>query len=186
MRSYRLIGIIVTLAVSAFMLFIVAAQDIPAEQAAWEKLGIESYHIVIQDAGVWSIMNVELWVVDGRVQRLQADCQPGLVGMPCQLFPIEPHLFEIGELFNRVRSSGARLANVEYDPTYHFPTLIAENDPQIYDDEHTLRVTTFEVLSVDEISSEDTLTATPELDACTSSKERGHKRNDGKRHFTPL
>jgi len=176
MRRYKLMAIAVTLAFSALMLLIAAAQDIPAEQAAWEKLGIESYHIAVQDAGVWNLVNVEVWVQEGRVQRLEANCEPGLAEMPCYLFTLDASQFEVGELFNRVQAAGERLANIEYDPTYHFPTLIVEDDPQVYDDEHILRVTAFEELSVDEMSPEDTLTATPEPDACGSSKEMGKNR----------
>jgi hypothetical protein len=168
MRRYRLLGIIVTIVVLAFLLLIVAAQDIADKQVAWERSGVEAYRLAVQDIGVWSIVNVELWVQEGRVQRLRADCQPGLVGLPCNLTLLAPRQYSVSGLFTRVTSAGDRLANVEYDPTYHFPSSIFEDDPQIYDDEHGLRVTAFEALPSGAASLDRFATSTEDVTAIST------------------
>lgn len=148
MLRFTIIALLAGLTVFAFSALssVSAQQNIADEQAAWEALGIEAYYIAFQDASVWNLLQLDLWVQDGRVQMLRASCQPGLVGSPCNLGRINAWQFEVGELFKQANQAGERLARIEYDATYHYPTLISLDDTQLVDDERILRVTAFQAL----------------------------------------
>jgi hypothetical protein len=140
-----------------------AAQD---EQAAWETLGIESYHIAVQEASVWNGLQIDVWVWDNHVKLLRAECFPGMAHLSCHLDNIDPRHYLVGELFNQVIEAGEILSNVEYDPNYHFPTRIAVNDPDTIDEEHALNVTQFEVLPDSETDT--FVTVTPQANTATT------------------
>jgi hypothetical protein len=140
MRRLTFVGLLMCLTV---LLLTARAQD---EQAEWESLNIESYHIAVQRASAWNVLQVEVWVQDNQVKLLQAGCEPGFIGLACHVDSINPRDYLVGELFNQVEGVGEILARVEYDPTYHFPMLITVNDPDLIDEEYAIRVTAFEVL----------------------------------------
>jgi len=107
MRRLTVFGLLISLAVLAFAaLPDTAAQDM---EAAWEKLGIETYHIVVQDASFWNILRLELWVQEGNVRQLRVDCPTNAPGLPCHLGRISPAQYTISGLFDQVDAAGERL-----------------------------------------------------------------------------
>jgi hypothetical protein len=131
------------------------AQDNGDEQAAWEALGIQNYHLVVQDASLWRMYTLELWVTESGTQQLNASCERSLILPTCGLDTINVRGYLIDGLFQRAQDAGSRLANIEFDPLYHYPSHILLDNPQALDDESWLRVLLFEPLAAPEETTGD-------------------------------
>ncbi|MFN8371726.1 MAG: hypothetical protein U0694_02455 [Anaerolineae bacterium] len=137
-----------------------AMSEIGAEEQAWLALGIDSYRIEIS----WSALPVMMGIVntvvrDGEVVEQSCDrrymyyCQAWIAN------GVFPHGFTIADLFTQAREAQARadnspitgyafFANIDFEPTYHFPTIIVSGiaDPQVEDGAGVWEVVSFEPL----------------------------------------
>src|SRR5215207_3944738 len=133
----------------------ILAQDDGNEQAAWEALGIQNYHLVVQDGSLWRMYTLELWVTESGTQQLNASCERSLILPTCGLDTINVRDYLIDGLFQRAHDAGSRLATIEFDPRYHYPSHILLDNPQALDDESWLRVLLFEPLAAPEETTGD-------------------------------
>ncbi len=118
----------------------------------WESQGIAHYRIVMQfyeafARGLETQRTVT--VVNGQVS--DSSCLTDR----CPAFALVD-VYTVEDLFAVARGSSVSVANareldecleqIEFDPVYGFPNLISLDCPAIADDEHSIRVVSFEVV----------------------------------------
>lgn len=120
-------------------------------QEIWRQHDIESYTIevrVIQS--VWSAQTYKITVVNGEVVSNSAECIPGPAKTSeCEVAEYDPQDYTVPGLFAIARSesqkSEGQFTTIKYDPTYGFPTRISYDDPEVFDEDRSWKVLSFEV-----------------------------------------
>lgn len=138
-----------------FTMIILAAACQPASDAQadkWAAQNITSYQIQVTEISLWNIQTHTVTVKDGVITEEFATCQPSLLSFDgtCQIEPYEaenftvPGLFALAQRF--MEQDNGEWTTITYNETYYFPADIAYNNPDIYDEEVSWRVDSFEPL----------------------------------------
>lgn len=128
-----------------------SAKIAKAEQK-WQEQGIESYRIeVLHARSTWHAQYHQITVRDGKVVQQSAYCIPAPAESgECEVEPFNAEDYVAPGLFSLARSEAKReqgqWAQIEFDPTYGFPSKISFDNPEAIDEELVWRVTAFEVL----------------------------------------
>lgn len=137
--------------IGMLLMYSIANGELSAEdhqpKSAWEALGIENYYLRVSDITPSGGQDVQIWVSETSVTQMLATCIPGLITAECRLETVAVSRYRVEELFVLIEQLGALVAEVAYDPNYHFPTQITIDDTAAADDSRVLQVTAFEVLS---------------------------------------
>lgn len=122
-----------------------------AEQK-WQEQGIQSYRIeVLYAKSTWHAQYHQIAVRNGEVVEESAYCIPAPAESgECEVEPFNAEDYTAPGLFSLARSEAQReqgqWTQIEFDPTYGFPSKISFDSPEAIDEELVWRVTAFEVL----------------------------------------
>lgn len=126
--------------------------EVDRAEADWQALGITSYAISVQEISVWAYLIHTVTVVEGAVTDYSINCVEGAALLPiltCDSVIASANdasPYTIPGLLATARDLATRdlaFTTIEFDPTYHFPTTLAFNDPNIYDEEFSQQVLDF-------------------------------------------
>ena len=101
---------------------------------------------------IWHAETYSVTVRSGQVTEQSAFCIPApFEAGKCTVQPFDAKDYTVPGLFAIARSQ-ARIAEgkwtkITFDPIYGFPSVIAYDDPQVYDDDTMWGVKLFELLS---------------------------------------
>lgn len=120
-------------------------------EETWQQQGVESYMIEIMIFNsVWNAVSYKITVVNDEVVSESAECIPGLAQIgECEVAQYNPQDYTVPGLFaiarSEIQKTEGEFTEIEYEPTYGFPTKISYDDPEVYDEDRSWSVVSFEV-----------------------------------------
>ena len=118
----------------------------------WAEMGIEIYEIeVLHIESIWHAQRYFIRVAGGEIVEITAECIPAPSEMgECEVKDYDADDFTVEGLFAQARQEarrgGGEFTEIEFDPKYGYASRIAYDDPNVYDEDRSWRVTGFEVL----------------------------------------
>jgi hypothetical protein len=88
--------------------------------ARWSALGVDSYRLTLSETTPWDGRDLTLEVRDGRPQLLEANCHPGWMSGPCEVWSVDTHSYTIPGLLERLREA-ALVGSSQWMRTRAFP-----------------------------------------------------------------
>ncbi|GAB4579403.1 MAG: hypothetical protein Fur0022_21410 [Anaerolineales bacterium] len=127
----------------------------PLEEAErkWQAQGIGSYQIeVLVVRSIWHAQYQQLTVENGMITFQTARCVPApFEGQTCEVEPFTAEDYTVPGLFAKASAESEKedttSLNITYEPTYGYPAKIVFDDPEIFDEDWSWAVTSFEVLA---------------------------------------
>ncbi len=115
-------------------------QRIDQAEKTWKAQRMNSYVLESTCISLWDMQTYRVVVTDGRVVDHAAECSPSLLTTgDCKLQEYDPQDFTVDGLFRKARALAKtekpQFAEVEFNPTYAFPSILGYNDPNVYDEE---------------------------------------------------
>lgn len=139
------------------LLFLVSAcgllgdSGVDRAELKWKQPSVSSYRIEVLEGSIWHAQTHTITIRNNQVVESSADCVPAPAeGGKCTVEAFDPDTFTVPGLFGTARtrttSEQAKWMKITFDPTYGYPSQISYNNPDILDEEWSMRVTAFEVL----------------------------------------
>jgi hypothetical protein len=117
----------------------------------WINLAITDYRIEVRRIdSIWHMQTYVITVIDGQVAAHSAECIVApFEYRSCEVRAYDAADYAVEGLFATARDMISRYGEyvtITFDETYHFPSHISYNDPQIYDEDTSWIVVSFEPL----------------------------------------
>ena len=128
-----------------------SGSEIDQAEETWQQQGIQSYTIEIMHfQSIWRAESYKITVVNGVVVSNSDECIPGPAQIgECEVAEYDPQDFTVEGLFAIARSENqkqeGKFTKIEFDPTNGFPTIISYDDPDVFDEDRSWSVVSFEV-----------------------------------------
>lgn len=148
-----LLSMIVLAVLAAFVLpRAITIMRINSAQEQWQAAQINHYRIELISASAWTMITVELEINDGQV--VSSSCTPEGMANACERVDFQS--FSVPSLFDRAQKDASFTGNfdmdsnifpcfsAEVDPSYHYPSTLSFDCPDILDEQWVLRVLSFE------------------------------------------
>lgn len=129
-----------------------SGSDLDNAERQWQRQGVASYRIeVLVVNSIWHAQTHTITVQNDEVVEADASCIPApFENGSCQANPFVAEDYTVPGLFAKARAvsedANPDYLTLRFDPTYHFPSNISFDDPEILDEDWNWTVTSFEVL----------------------------------------
>lgn len=120
------------------------------QEQAWQALGLTDYRIEVRRIdSIWHAQTYVIVVQDNQVVGHTTNCTPApFEGRYCSNREYDAADYTVLGLFASARDLTERrdadTVTITFDSTYHFPTRIGYNDPQLLDEDTYWQVLAFE------------------------------------------
>ncbi len=138
------LSIITLLAIRSQTDTLAVYRPIGEARAAWGALGWGSYRLTLAETGVWAMLNTEVLVEYGSVVAARSTCQPGLIPAGCVVSSLNEADLTVPGLLDSAESR-TEATTVTLEGSDPYILTIVHNDPEVLDDEWSLRATAVEV-----------------------------------------
>lgn len=127
------------------------AEQVQMAHSKWYRLGPKNYHIVIKFFENWGVgleTQRDITVKDGTV--VNSSCTSN----QCPAFDLS-NIYTVNDLFlvaqgSTIRNIGEKynecVQSLEFDEIYGFPALMSVDCPNVFDEEYSFQVISFEAL----------------------------------------
>jgi hypothetical protein len=128
--------------------------QIDQAEATWQQQGVDSYKIeVLVIRSIWHGQSHQITVVNGEVVSEYAECFPAPIEAgKCEVEDFNAEDYTIPGLFAIARSEAqieeGQFTKIDFDPTYGFPSRISYDDPDVFDEDRSWKVVSFEVSEI--------------------------------------
>ncbi|GAB4114965.1 MAG: hypothetical protein Fur005_48610 [Roseiflexaceae bacterium] len=125
------------------------AEQLTEAQQRWQQQSISSYQLTILEVhGVWSAQRMVITIQNGQLVDQSAICIPAPIqNGTCKVQPFDPSRYQVEGLFAQandlIGKQSAQYIQLAFDPATGAPTMIGFDDPQIRDEEYSIKVEQF-------------------------------------------
>ena len=125
--------------------------QVAQQERKWLEKDIDSCRIVVLHvSSVWHAQTHNITVRASEVLDQSASCTPAPTeNVKCEVQPFDAEEYTVPGLFGLARSlaqfDDGNWTEIEFDPTYGYPTDISYDHPEILDEDSYWGVTSFEV-----------------------------------------
>ena len=118
----------------------------------WQQQLVASYRIeVLEVRSIWHAQTNKITIRNNQVVEYTGDCVPAPAeGGKCSIEAFDPDTYTVPGLFGKARTHSteekAKWMKITFDSTYGYPSQISYDNPDILDEDWSVRVTAFEVL----------------------------------------
>ena len=126
--------------------------QVAQQEQEWREKDIDSYRIVVLHVrSVWHAQTHEITVRAGEVVDQSASCIPAPTeNGKCEVQPFDAAEYTVPGLFGLAQSlaqfDDGEWTEIEFDPTYGYPTGISYDHPERLDEDSYWGVRSFEIL----------------------------------------